>query len=262
MNYMTKQSILDRLEEHYRVAEKYGDVFGVFLQGSQNYTDKLNDPESDLDSTALIVPDFQSFCLNHKPLSQTYVMENDEHVNLKDIREFSRLLLKSNTNTLEVLYTRYFIVNPKYQKQYDELMTIRDLITRYDRRRLYAATKGMAYRNYKLFQESLVESQPHTYNGKALAHVIRLQHFLESYNENKDFNSCLTSTNANYMLKIKRNNFLSNEKASTVADNHMNKLLALYDDLTALNIPRQKSTKERVDQYLIDLFKYKFKMSE
>ena len=41
MNYMSKEAIMNRLQEHYEYAENRanGEVFAIFLQGSQNYID-------------------------------------------------------------------------------------------------------------------------------------------------------------------------------------------------------------------------------
>lgn len=55
MNYMNKESIMDRLREHYEFAQKdiTGNIFGIFLQGSQNYINELFSKDSDVDSRAI-----------------------------------------------------------------------------------------------------------------------------------------------------------------------------------------------------------------
>jgi len=77
--------IQDRLLEHYKIVENKGyEIIGIFLQGSQNY--ELSYEGSDIDSKCIILPTFEDFCLNKKPVSTTLILDNEEHIDLKDIR--------------------------------------------------------------------------------------------------------------------------------------------------------------------------------
>ena len=96
-----------RMQEHLAtVQEHFGDAWvGLFLQGSQNY--KLDYESSDIDTKAIVLPSFSDFVLTHKPVSTTHVMENDEHVDFKDIRLMFECIRKQNVNFIEILFTPY-----------------------------------------------------------------------------------------------------------------------------------------------------------
>ena len=58
------------------------------LQGSQNYGLDVYDEDymSDIDTKAVILPSFEDFVYNRQPVSETIVLENNEHIDVKDIR--------------------------------------------------------------------------------------------------------------------------------------------------------------------------------
>lgn len=107
------EKTMRRLSEHLdAVKEKHPEWVGIFLQGSQNY--KLDYEGSDVDSKLIVLPSFEDFVLNRKPYSYTHIMENDEHVDVKDIRLMFDCFRKQNINFVEILFTKYRILNPKY----------------------------------------------------------------------------------------------------------------------------------------------------
>ena len=81
-----RQKIMARMREHLVPVLEHcrGGWVGLFLQGSQNYN--LDYEGSDIDTKAIMLPSFSDFVLNAKPLSTTHIMENNEHVDFKDIR--------------------------------------------------------------------------------------------------------------------------------------------------------------------------------
>lgn len=85
-NEQKRQKIMARMREHLVPVLEHcrGSWVGLFLQGSQNYN--LDYEGSDIDTKAIMLPSFSDFVLNAKPLSTTHIMENNEHVDFKDIR--------------------------------------------------------------------------------------------------------------------------------------------------------------------------------
>lgn len=85
-NEQKRQKIMARMREHLVPVLEHcrGGWVGLFLQGSQNYN--LDYEGSDIDTKAIMLPSFSDFVLNAKPLSTTHIMENNEHVDFKDIR--------------------------------------------------------------------------------------------------------------------------------------------------------------------------------
>ena len=69
-----EQKINARLHEDFDYVASLGyTVLGVFLQGSQNYN--LDYDGSDIDTKAILVPSFEDFVLNRKPVSTTLVKD-------------------------------------------------------------------------------------------------------------------------------------------------------------------------------------------
>ena len=94
------------MEEHLQpVLKSHKEWVGLFLQGSQNYN--LDYEGSDIDTKVIVIPNFTDFVLNAKPISTTHIMENDEHVDFKDIRLMFDCIKKQNVNFVEILFTPY-----------------------------------------------------------------------------------------------------------------------------------------------------------
>lgn len=67
-----------RLADDYKYVRSLGhNVLGVFVQGSDNYL--LSWDGSDIDTKAIILPSFEDFCLNKKPVSTTLILPSNEH---------------------------------------------------------------------------------------------------------------------------------------------------------------------------------------
>ena len=85
--------IFDRLKEHYNhLVEKGYDIVCLTLQGSQNYNLDTYGPDytSDIDSKAIVLPNLNDIAHNRSPISTTLIMENEEHIDVKDIRIMGR----------------------------------------------------------------------------------------------------------------------------------------------------------------------------
>ena len=109
--------IMKRLQENYNTVVNQGyEIVGVFLQGSQNY--ELEYEGSDIDCKAVVLPKFNDFVLNNKMISTTHVLENNEHIDLKDIRLMFDCFKKQNINFVEILFTKYKIINYRFKKQW------------------------------------------------------------------------------------------------------------------------------------------------
>lgn len=128
MEYKERENyIQSEVKRHYDEARSLGhEVFGVFLQGSQNYNlDIYNDEyKSDIDTKAILLPSFNDFCSCKPPISTTYKRQNKEHIDLKDIRTIFENFKKQNINFIEILFTDYFVVSSEY---YDYYMRLREL---------------------------------------------------------------------------------------------------------------------------------------
>lgn len=111
-----EEKIMARLQEHYNyLIEKGHEVVVLMLQGSQNYDLDIYTEEyqSDIDSKAIILPSFEDFVQNRSPFSYTYILDNNEHIDTKDIRIMCEMLKKENISYIELLYTKFMIINPE-----------------------------------------------------------------------------------------------------------------------------------------------------
>lgn len=176
-----EEKIMNRLQEHYDYIKNDYEVVGLFLQGSQNY--KLDvytdDYMSDIDSKAIILPTFDDFILNKEPINTTIILDNNEHIDVKDIRVMFTMFKKANISYLELLFTDYKIINPKYQSIIDELMKIRDDIIDYPK--FCKSCYGMALEKrkalcypYPAIKEKI---EKYGFDSKQLSQIIRL-HFV------------------------------------------------------------------------------------
>ena len=215
MSYKSKEEVQARVQEHYDAAvELYGDrVLGVFLQGSWNYGDALCDENSDVDTKCVVLPTFEDFCLGKKPVSTTHVLENGEHLDAKDLRLYMDCFRKQNVNFVEVLFTEYKVVNPKYEAQWNRLVYARERVGRYDMKRALNCMVGMAYEKDKALTHpypTLVEKlEKYGYDGKQLSHCMRMKDFLTLYLLGASYESCLhigyDQERLEYLRKVKRN---------------------------------------------------------
>ena len=256
MNSIDREKIMTRLEEQYAVADEYGyEAVGIFLYGSQNYG--LDTAESDIDSKVIVIPKFTDFLHNKKPVSFTHVMENDEHIDFKDIRLMFQCYKKQNINFVETLFTEYFILNPEYEDLFSNVMDRREEIAQYDIKAALSCVMGMAYEKRK----ALCHPYPTTawkiekwgYDPKQLHHIIRLYEFICNYTGNlvidggflhyepRLYNQCLTLHKDIQKLKeIKNDPTFSVDEAVDLADEMVDKIklirehtmndLALYQD--------------------------------
>ena len=93
-------------EAQQAIAESGRHVLGTFYQGSGNYG--LDYKDSDVDTKCLIIPTLKEIALAKQPISTTHIRENNEHIDLKDIRLYLQTFRKQNLNFLEILFTKYY----------------------------------------------------------------------------------------------------------------------------------------------------------
>ena len=135
--------IMARVNKHYeRALAHYGDdaVLGVFLYGSQNYGTSTEN--SDVDTKCILVPDL--FALAIKPYEVKHLSVDGEVCECMTIMHMVSNWKKQNINFVEILFTDYCIINPKYEKLWKLLLNEhnKEVIARYD---LKAAVLSMSY---------------------------------------------------------------------------------------------------------------------
>ena len=183
---MTDMELKARVMEHYQEALKlYPEerILGIFLQGSQNYY--LDDEESDVDTKLLLVPTLDEIVFNRKPVSITHILDNDEHIDAKDVRLYWQCFKKGNPNFVEILFSRVSYVNPMYAEAWETMVENRELVVRVHPMAAAKAMMGMVQEKFHAM-EHRYPSRAHIvdkfgYDPKQLQHLIRMSWFLETY---------------------------------------------------------------------------------
>ena len=234
-----EERIMNRLQEHYDCIKDDYEVVGLFLQGSQNYGLDIYSDEymSDVDSKAIVLPTFDKFILSKEPVSYTKILENNEHIDIKDIRVMFDMYKKANISYLELLFSDFKIINPKYQSIVDNLIKIRDNIIDYPR--LLKACYGMSLEKRKALCHPYPTIKDKIdkwgFDPKQLHHIIRLHILIASLYDTKVLTKELYTPNEamrNDLLKIKTNEAgITVIEAVNSADEFCNMTKELVDEM-------------------------------
>ena len=263
--YKTKEDVMNRVLEHHHWAMDGGyEVVGTFLQGSWNYGDGLADEESDVDTKCLVLPTFEDFCLGRKMVSTTHVLDNDEHVDVKDLRLYMECFKKQNVNFVEILFTDYFVLNPKYEEIFQKMFDYRETIGRYDMRAALNCICGMAYEKEKAlchpYPATLDKIEKYGFDGKQLSHIMRLSDFMDKYLKGLPYKECLRSDRPQVLLDVKRNKGISLEEAKILASSLSNQLKEIKDNwLKEVSTIKLTKAEEVMNKVVIECMKTNFK---
>ena len=144
MNFHTDEWVMEKLNDHYQEALQYfpeDRIVGIFVQGSTNYG--LDTEESDIDTKLIVLPSWEDVVFAKDPVSKTHIRANEEHIDFKDIRLMFKTFRKQNINFLEILFTKYRIINPKYAKFWKVIDANKELIAHYDTYRALSTMRGI-----------------------------------------------------------------------------------------------------------------------
>lgn len=227
MNYHSDKWIMDRVNEHYNEALKHfpeDRIVGIFYQGSGNYG--LDYEGSDVDTKLIVIPTFEDIAFNKKPISTTHVRENEEHIDFKDLRLMIQTFRKQNLNFLEILFTKYKIINPLYEPYWSELERGREQIARYDLYQSVKSMQGTAKEKFHAMEHEYPSKMEilakFGYDPKQLHHLLRVEDYLERYLAGESYKSCLDpGAKASYLKEVKKGLY-SLEDARIVAQKAIN----------------------------------------
>lgn len=198
---------MERREKIYTQFENFGrefyninhfDNLGVLaLYGSQNYL--LDTENSDIDIKGFITPTINDIALNNSCTTNAglYVLNDfNGTVSLQDIRLFTQLLKKSNFNSLEILYSPYFMYNNERRFSplkiaFRELKSHREDFVTANPKSFFNSIFGCISMNLKRMNNTNVTDNKKF--GKAVATIMRLTNFLLSYYENRSYDASLQS---------------------------------------------------------------------
>lgn len=169
------------------------DIVFKVLVGSHNYN--LADERSDKDYKVWVAPTLDDMVFN-KMISKVSEKDGDD-TEYKDIRALPKLLLKSNINFTEILFSTEILVNPKYQKLVNVLLENRENIAGMNKSYWFDSARGIAMNCRKrilstkrVVNNDLVEK--HGYDTKEAMKVIRVLDFLVKYQVSESFQNSFT----------------------------------------------------------------------
>lgn len=259
-NFHSDKWIMEQLNRHYQEALTLfpeDRIVGIFLQGSQNYG--LDYEGSDIDTKCIVLPTLEDLIFNNKPVSTTHVLPNEEHLDLKDVRLYFQTFRKQNLNFMEILFTKYKIVNPTYEQYWNRLIENNEQIARYNPVGAVKTMKGIALEKYHAMEHRYPSKidiiDKWGYDGKQLHHLIRVKEYLNRYIKGEKYADCLVSNMPDYLRKVKtltEDGFYFNlEQARMLANGQLNMIIAEADRFTAAH--KDDPVDWRVDVLLDDV---------
>ena len=239
-NFHSDEWIMNKIQEHYQEALKLypaDRIIGIFCQGSQNYG--LDYEGSDIDTKCIVLPTLEDLIFNRKPVSTTHVLPNEEHLDLKDVRLYFQTFRKQNLNFMEILFTKYKIVNPTYEPMWNRLIENNEQIARYNPVGAVKTMKGIALEKYHALEHrypSKVELiDTWGYDGKQLSHLIRVDEYLARYIAGEPYADCLITKKPELLIAAKdmTNPKFTLEEARTIAGLHLGAVTHTADNFVA-----------------------------
>lgn len=208
MNFHSDEWIMDRVREHYNEALEHfpeDRIVGIFYQGSGNYG--LDYEGSDVDTKLIVTPTFEDIAMNKKAVSTTHIRDNEEHIDFKDIRLYIQTFRKQNLNFLEILFTKYAIINPMYESEWDRLVKDREQIAHYAPVQAIKSMKGIAKEKYHAMEHHyparMAWIEKFGYDPKQLHHLLRVNEYISRYIDGEPYEDCLISKMPEYLQAIK-----------------------------------------------------------
>ena len=243
---MMKEKIFKTLKEHEEYVRAYyptTTILGTFLYGSQNY--QVDTSESDVDTITILIPSFEDLVFGEY-VSKELVMPagTHEHCIVKDIREIVKQWKKQSLNFLEILFTDYYILNPTFQKEWDEILKEREFIARMDLNKAIKAIYGQAKHTY--LQDKT--------DKKKQANALRMFFFLQDLPLWKPYKECMTSHHE-LVYKVK-----TGECDSPYKENFIYQLDMLMDKYTKIGFIVDHETASLLDDMLYEIVRKNVKI--
>lgn len=228
MNFHSDEWIMDKINEHLEESYQYflqDEVVGIFNQGSGNYG--LDYEESDIDTKLIIVPSFYKIAMNKQPISTTHFRANDEHIDFKDVRLYMQTFRKQNLNFLEILFTKYCLINDNYFDEWKKLVDAREEIAHMNLHQAVKAMQGVAKEKYHAMEHHYPKRMhminKYGYDPKQLHHLLRIEDFISRYIAGVPYEECMIPLRGEYLVNVKRGCH-SLEEARFLADRSMSNI--------------------------------------
>lgn len=242
--------IIENLQTKYNHLVKLGyEVVGVFLYGSQNY--HIDTENSDIDARAIVIPSIKDIINNKTKISKTIVMDNGEHIEVKDINSMHECFLKQSKPFVEILFTPFKILNPIYSHLYNAVLSKAETIARYNE---VLSVKNMTYM-LKSRIDRMTHARPgnqefiekYGYDYKELVNIIQEYNLIDAYIKGYDYKSCLIPKDRIFILSIKENPAqFAPQEALNLANYLVDKAYSMYENYANTNKEYKHSSIEKI----------------
>ena len=209
MNYHSDEWIMTKIMEHYNESLEHFNsdkIIGIFNQGSANYG--LDYEDSDIDTKLIVCPSFRDVAMNKQPVSTTHFRANDEHIDFKDIRLYMQTFRKQNLNFLEILFTKYCLINDDYYDEWKRLVDAREEIAHMNPYQAVKSMQGIAKEKYFAMEHHYPKRmhmiEKFGYDPKQLHHLLRVEEYLTRYMAGESYEECLSPQNSAYLVEVKK----------------------------------------------------------
>lgn len=193
------------LDAHLADAKDYIDrYFTIASFGSMNYG--LNDENSDFDTKMIIIPSLRDVCLSKPLVSTVIVRDNDEHIEVKDLRLIDKSWRKQGLSSIELLFAPYYKTTNAvfwdfgYRKE-------REAIAHINPYSLAKNIGGLALNEFKKMTHATPARQAITekygYDGKCVSHLLRLEDLLSRYLKDIPMAECLLPKQKDLLMNYK-----------------------------------------------------------
>lgn len=176
-----RESEMIFLEDAKLILQNKYNIIYIGLYGAQNYN--LQREGSDYDYKAVVVPSLDDIVYNRKPVSTTEELPFGQ-VDVKDIRLMVDQWKKGASNFLELLFTKWYWINPDYPLM-KNFRRFAENIAHANEPSAARAMLGMIEeKNHALCHPYPVqkeEIEKHGYAAKQLSHTARLFDMLKNY---------------------------------------------------------------------------------
>jgi hypothetical protein len=170
---------------------------------------------------------------------------------------------KQNINFVEILFTKYKIINPKYKTLIQPLFDNNEKIARYNNYASLNCIAGTSMEKYKALEHpypSLIDKiEKYGYDPKQLHHIVRLSEFIKRYIKGDKYSDCLVSKNKEYLIEVKKGIHTlaeAREIAKTLSDETY-QVRNYYMNNNQVHIDNEVD--EILNSVLVDILKYNFK---
>lgn len=200
--------IRNRVTKHYKeMCKIYGEdhIMAILPFGSMNYG-LFRKGKSDVDTKMIYVPSFEEALLD-EPISKTHTILTEdgqkEFCTVKDIRLMKNMWLKGGFNFLEILFTKYGYVNPKYRNSWQFLQNRKNELIDGIKYNCIKSVYGEIDGNLK---KAMMLKYKKSSNPDYVKHCVRADYLLEflmNFFKGKSFEKAMIPFNADYLIRAR-----------------------------------------------------------